>query len=392
MKKKILVVYASAGGGHYSAAKSIEKAINERYPDYEVVLADGPKLSGSKVINFLNDIYDIFLKTNIKYAIWGFGVLNFLDGDKSIVRFFPNIVKRVSKYFSDVNPDIIVSTNSSVNAFISEFYKELGWKGKKPFIIFVTDPTTGFVKAWVHSEVDLMIASLPESKQQLIEYGMNPDKIRIVNGIVVNPDFNNVVKTKEEAREEIGLEKDKFTVLATSGGVGTKDLGKFVREIGLSKFDLQLVVCCGRNQELEKELLEFSKSAYIKMKVIGFTDKMHTLMDAADIIIGKPGPAIIAEATLKLRPLILEGLNGVMHQERGNLKYAVDKGIALKADTKEEIIQNIKLLMTDKNKYNQMVESMKLIDHSKAAYNLADMIINYSTKEFKPKDLAEKSL
>src|SRR5574344_1249099 len=38
--KKILVFYASYGGGHLSAAKSIVKCINDNYPDSEVEMID----------------------------------------------------------------------------------------------------------------------------------------------------------------------------------------------------------------------------------------------------------------------------------------------------------------------------------------------------------------
>ena len=38
--KKILIFYASYGGGHLSAAKSIESVINEQYSNIETKLVD----------------------------------------------------------------------------------------------------------------------------------------------------------------------------------------------------------------------------------------------------------------------------------------------------------------------------------------------------------------
>ena len=38
--KKILVFYGSYGGGHLSAAKSIENHIKNNYPDIEIKLVD----------------------------------------------------------------------------------------------------------------------------------------------------------------------------------------------------------------------------------------------------------------------------------------------------------------------------------------------------------------
>ena len=38
--KKILIFYASYGGGHLTAAKSIEEYINKNYPDTDTELID----------------------------------------------------------------------------------------------------------------------------------------------------------------------------------------------------------------------------------------------------------------------------------------------------------------------------------------------------------------
>lgn len=379
--KKVLIIYASAGGGHYSAAKAIESVLLEKYPDYEPVIVDGPKAFGNKAINFFNDIYDYVLKTNIKYATFGFKLLNFLDGDKSLVSFFPQLIKEAAKKFKDINPDIVISVNSGINSFISEIYKELNWKDKKPFIIFVTDPTTGFVKIWKTNDVDVMYAPLEECKQQLIDYKMNPEKIRVIGGVPINPNFLKDIKTKEEAREYLQISQDKFTILLTSGGVGTNELSVLTRFLASSNMDLQIIVCCGRNEKLENELSEFSKSSLIPVKVMGFTDKMHTLMDASDIIIGKPGPGIIFEAITKGKPLILETVNGIMPQEEGNLNYALKNNIAFKAASLEDIIKNINLLMK-KEIYQEMSKNTEKIAKPNAIYDLVEMIINFSENEF----------
>jgi processive 1,2-diacylglycerol beta-glucosyltransferase len=381
-KKNILVIYSCAGGGHYSTAKAIERAINEKYPQYNVILLDGPKLTGSKIINFLNDIYDFLLKTNTKLCIWGFTLLSESRGDKSLVNFFPSVVKRVSEYFKSLNPDIILSVNSGVNSFITKIFKNNNWEKKIPFIICCTDPTKGFVKGWVHPEVDLMLAPLEICKNQLIEYGMPEEKIKVLNGIPINPEFSKNNKTKEEARKELGILKDKFTALITSGGVGTKEVSIITKYLDNCNLDIQLIVCCGKNEKQTEELKRYSLNSRLNIKVIGFTDKMSLLMDAADIVIGKPGPAIIAEATSKKRPLILETLNDVMVQERGNLEYALECGIALQSNKKEDIKNHIETLINNKKLYSQIVENMSRIDNASAVYKLADIIIDFSENEF----------
>ena len=41
--KRIMISYASYGGGHLSAAKNLKEYIEENFPDYDVFLFDGMK-------------------------------------------------------------------------------------------------------------------------------------------------------------------------------------------------------------------------------------------------------------------------------------------------------------------------------------------------------------
>ncbi|GIW21619.1 MAG: hypothetical protein KatS3mg068_0626 [Candidatus Sericytochromatia bacterium] len=80
--------------------------------------------------------------------------------------------------------------------------------------------TYNFLKTWGNENADLHITFLEEAKQQLIKYGFNENKIKVLNGLPVNPVFMDNSLTKEKARELFKLDKDLFTVFIMSGGVG----------------------------------------------------------------------------------------------------------------------------------------------------------------------------
>ena len=67
--KKILIFYASYGGGHLSAAKSIESVINEQYPDVETKLIDCMKYVNKEVEKITTAAY----KRMAQKAPWAWG-------------------------------------------------------------------------------------------------------------------------------------------------------------------------------------------------------------------------------------------------------------------------------------------------------------------------------
>lgn len=64
MKKRVLVIYETAGGGHYANAKAIENAMKQRYPECEVVLMHISRESKSQRVHYLYNSYNDLLKAD----------------------------------------------------------------------------------------------------------------------------------------------------------------------------------------------------------------------------------------------------------------------------------------------------------------------------------------
>ena len=58
--------------------------------------------------------------------------------------------------------------------------------------------------------------------------------------------------------------------------------------------DTQLILVCGRNEELATALRAVKRNA--PTVVLGYTREMARCMQLADFFIGKPGPGSISEA------------------------------------------------------------------------------------------------
>ena len=374
-KKRILVIYETAGGGHYANAKAIEKAISLRYPACTVILMHVSVVSKSQRVSYLYNSYNYMLKADPRMVRYGFTLMNAINAEKVLFPLLPKASRNLEEFFLAVKPDLVVSVFSVFNYATWTIMQKLGWAHEIPFAIFVTDLTTNFLRSWVHPEADLMIAMLDETKQQLIDYGMPADRIKVLNGMPVSPTFGLNPKSKEQARKDLGMALDRFTVLITMGGVANKNTIRFSKELAESGLPVQLIVACGRNAALKRKMDRLAAGARIPIRVLGFTDQMPTLMDATDLAISKPGPGTIAELAYKEIPMLIDGIFTPMPQEKGNLDFVVEKGIGAAISRQVGVSTLVRHLMEDTEAYERMRENMRRIKNPDAIYDLVELLM-----------------
>jgi UDP-N-acetylglucosamine:LPS N-acetylglucosamine transferase len=373
--KKIMVIYETAGGGHYAAAKAIEGALAAMYPgQFEVILSAVRQATGSQRVSHLMDVYNHLLKIKPSYSNMGMRVLNRLDVEKVMMPLLPKAKKNLEKTLRDIKPDMIISVFSVVNHTAIEALKKLGLYGKVPYIIWCTDLTKGFLKNWANPDADLTIALHELAKEQLIEYGVPAEKIRVLSGLPVNKKFL-AKKSKFEARQMLGLDPTKFTVLISMGGMAVGATYVFSRELARSGLPIQVIAVAGRNERLKLRMEKLASRVDMPIKVLGFTDQMHLLMDAADALVGKPGPGTIAEAIAKELPLLIDALREPMSQEAGNLEMVVRQGLGLKITRDQSLTELVKMYMENQDLYQRTQNNLRRAKNDKAIEELIDLAL-----------------
>lgn len=377
MKKRILVIYETAGGGHLSNARAIEAACKLKYPDSEIVLMHVSVAAQSQRVAALYDGYNRLLKFDPRIVKYGYTILNSINAEKLALPLMPKVTRNLEQAFYEIKPDVIVSVFGMVNYAIWDVLTNLGWAHHVPYLIFVTDMTTSFLRSWVHPEADMMIAMLPETKQQLIAYGMPEERIRVLNGLPVNPGFIKAPLPKAQARRELGMAIDRFTVLVTMGGVANKNTLRFTKELANSGLPLQVIVVCGRNARLKRQMERLASRSRVPIKVLGFTDQMPLLMDATDLAISKPGPGTIAELIHKQIPMLIDDIFDPMPQERGNLDFVISKGIGLAITRDRSVADMVRELMQDPPRFEQLRANARAISNDQAVFDLVDLIMSF---------------
>lgn len=377
-KPKIFIVYANTGGGHLSAAKALQAAINLRYPgQYQVEIVNVPLISGSQRVRMLYESYNVMLRADPRYAKHGLRLLNAFNVERVVIPWVRRGYLNVRRFLERGQPDLIVSVHAILNHSFTRVLRECGWQQRIPYVVVCTDLTNNFLRGWANPDATKVITFTEQARQQMIEYGMPAEKIVVHNGFAVNPSFFTERLTKEEARAQLGLDPNTFTILVSLGGMAIpRKTAAIVRMLIRSNLPVQLLVICGMNRTLKRKMHYVARTAKIRMHVHGFTQRISLMMSAADLMISKPGPGSIMEAVVKELPLLLDDVTEPMPQEKGNLAFALQHGIARSFTSYRQLPRIISHLMSDRNEYEKMRENMRRIKNENAIFDVAEEVLS----------------
>src|SRR3989344_5119369 len=189
MKKKVLVVYATGGMGHVTAAQATTKAFEAKYPEVEVKTVD--------VLDYANFFYKKIFVDGYNWVsarrpdLWGRLYRKFNNKAKQK---FPTLIsrwaieKRFIKFVKEFKPDFIVSTHPLPMILISHS------KEQNVVDIYSSMVVTDFGchSFWVDEEVNYYFVATEDVKMCLQGYGVDPDKV-IVTGIPIQLKFSKKI-------------------------------------------------------------------------------------------------------------------------------------------------------------------------------------------------------
>lgn len=179
--------------------------------------------------------------------------------------------------------------------------------------------------------------------------GVKSDKL-IPTGIPIRADFYSKL-TVDEAKERLGLPKDKRIVLFMCGSMGVGPMKETV-ELLLESIpsDAVVAVICGRNEKLKSQMDKIESNG--QLFVVGYTKEVCTYMDAASLIVTKAGGLSSTEAATKHLPMVF--IDAIPGLEVHNRDFFCESGYARFGDTPEEISSVVCTLLNDNNKLNEM--------------------------------------
>ena len=186
-------------------------------------------------------------------------------------------------------------------------------------------------------------------------------------GIPVSAAFETDV-SRDEARRELGLEKDGRLALVSGGSMGASQIGAIARCLREHAVNWQAAVVCGSNRHLQEEMTAGFGSDF---RILGQTDRMALYMRACDVYITKPGGLSSTEAACTGVPLV--HMAPIPGCETLNRRYFTSRGMSLPLDSPEEELMPLLSRLTEAGEAAAMVRSQREHLPRGAAGRIADL-------------------
>lgn len=316
---KIIVVYASAGAGHFKAADAIYNYLKEHCPQAELKLVDVLDMSCPFFAFFYRWGYSFLIRRAPFLWQTAFFLTDFKPS-RFFTRLIAVLINNINtadfvKFLIREDPDIIVSTHFLPSELAARLKREAKIHSK--LITQITD--FGVHPFWISEGTDIYVVASEVGKEQLIKAGVRQDSVKEL-GIPVDYKFLKKYD-KQESRKKLGIDLKQFTLLVITGSFGTGPLEKIA---DILHKDVQVLVVCANNKKLYSRLM---RRGLLNVKVFGFIHNAEELMAASDLIITKPGGLSTVESlVMDLFPIFISPIPG---QETGNIKALAFEGVGI---------------------------------------------------------------
>lgn len=295
--KKVLIFYASYGGGHLSAARSIKEYIKENYSDVETNLIDCVKYVNKSLNALTTTAYNEMAK-KMPWA-WGKIYSNSQKGPIAKISSTSNKIMalKLNKLLQEYNPDVIISTHP----FSSQMCSVLKRKGKINTKIATVMTDYAPHDQWLidSDSVDFFFVAHDGMKEALVKKGISEEKV-FATGI---PLSNRFLKNynKDETLKAFGLQSNKKTILFFAGGefgLGKSKTYDMLKTLAENFENIQVVAISGRNEKMKKgfEYLVEQTHTQNSIKILDYTTQVPELMSISDMVITKPGGLTTTES------------------------------------------------------------------------------------------------
>lgn len=369
--KKIMILYASVGGGHFKAASGINNYINENYPDYKTEMIDA--------LRYTNKIVDkVVVKSYVNMAryspkFWG-EIYKFSEKQYSVATFSNAVQKLLSKklfkLFKDEHPDVVISTHPFITEMVAALKKSE--KTNTKLCVVMTDYASHKFWEIKHEYVNMYFVANNEMKYGLINNGIDSDKIH-VTGIPVEPAFLKEYD-KEEIYNSFGLSPNKRTILIFGGGqFGMSNIKAFFASVLKLKEDLQIIAIAGKSKKNKKQFEKLAKSSDKDVLILSYTDKVPELMKISDFIISKPGGLTTTEILVSQVPFII--INPVPGQEEENANFLTNNGAAVRIWDTSKALPFIEQFINDEFRIENMKIMQKHIARPNSTRDIVEKIL-----------------
>jgi processive 1,2-diacylglycerol beta-glucosyltransferase len=370
-RPRIALLTASVGSGHVRAAQAAAAALRQhaepegaaRTHDMRIQVFDALEDSSAAFRTLYRDGYLALVRHAPRLVGMLYdGTDRARSGPSDPVR--RAIQRRALSRFSDrlaaFAPDLVVSTHF----LTSEWF---AWMRRRrviecPMVTVVTDLHPHAI--WLHGPCEAVCVS-SDSAAGIVRAAARAECAE-VTGIPIDPEFARSLTRDDaalaigDARDGIGggpVDPERRRVLFSTGGCCVGPVRQMWSSLLDLPHDIEVVAICGHSARAKASLdsLARDRGAEDRVRVIGFTDRMHAWMAASDALVGKPGGLTSAECRARGLPMVIAC--AVPGQEDRNAHCMERWGCAIRCPSPSDAGAVVRSLMDDRQRLAAMSAS-----------------------------------
>jgi len=328
-KARILILSASFGDGHNTAARHLAQALSRRNT---VRIADPCDLGSPRTNRFLCKIY----REVTTYTPWLWALVYRSTDRQDFTKPLPLLnptEDALGTLLDEFLPDLIVCTYPIYPYILERLFES---RKKVPIVTVITD-SIEINTAWTRSPSDHLLVTDNHTCESLVTQKIAPEKITIT-GFPVSTRFGELPKLTSDAN----ISPFKVLYFPTSRSPHVRKIMRSVLE-----HDTHITVVLGHNvRRLYRKAHEIKQEYPHRVTLKGWTKKVPDLLCSHHLVVGKAGGATVHEALAAQCPMLVHHI--VPGQEEGNIELLERLEVGQPATDPQKISDAIGRLLGDK--------------------------------------------
>lgn len=373
--KNILIFYASYGGGHLNAAKSIYECLLQDNKNNSIELIDCMKYVNKTVEKLSTAAY----REAAKKIPWVWGKI-YNDSQKGPLAHLSTRSNKIMaikllKLLREKKPDLIISTHP----FSSQMCSYLKRKGKINAKIATIMTDFAPHDQWLVGSdfTDFFFVANDKMKEYLITKKIDRKKV-FVTGIPLSDRFLQKYDRKK-VLDHFGLEDGKKNILFFGGGefgLGKSRTFEIFDCLIKTSHNMQIIAIAGKNEKMKTKFDEIVKSNHAtnRVKVLSFTNQVPELMSISNLVVTKPGGMTTTESLASELPMII--INPIPGQEEENAEFLETHGVGIWLKKEDDVSAVLNDLFSHPDQFIQMKKNTLKIGNSHATKDICNILLH----------------